>query len=382
MINSFEELSKVPLTSEVSPTNDSIKESIANTTTENEPEGLVPHSDDETVKEEVVPDDSDNNDDDSEGKEIVEDVKEEEVVTATDNPADGGSVEEKPVNEVESTDTTVVDQPTDTDAVKEVTNDVTESTETPSVETQDDKSSNAVPESSSVETDDASVDSKLENTDPVVTGVSEGSDKTVSIEAPEVEDNAGITEKTLEDSPEKTEDTGNSRDNKLIEALVESVATLTKKLEGFQGKVEGLVESAKLDVPDIAPTDTDAVEETEENLPERKSVVSATEAPEEGTRPHTDSISDVENEESDATPDNEGEPEQTEEEKRASVEAALSNLDAQWPELSPKLTDVERISYLRAIRHIRSGEGTSEDANIIESTHRAVESREKETEQK
>lgn len=382
MINSFEELSKVPLTSEVSPTNDSIKESIANTTTENEPEGLVPHSDDETVKEEVVPDDSDDNDDDSEGKEIVEDVKEEEVVTATDNPADGGSVEEKPVNEVESTDTTVVDQPADTDVVKEVTNDVTESTETPSVETQDDKSSNAVPESSSVETDDASVDSKLENTDPVVTGVSEGSDKTVSIEAPEVEDNAGITEKTLEDSPEKTEDTGNSRDNKLIEALVESVATLTKKLEGFQGKVEGLVESAKLDVPDMAPTDTDAVEETEENLPERKSVVSATEAPEEGTRPHTDSISDVENEESDATPDNEGEPEQTEEEKRASVEAALSNLDAQWPELSPKLTDVERISYLRAIRHIRSGEGTSEDANIIESTHRAVESREKETEQK
>lgn len=392
MFTSFEQLSKVPMPEDVEANSADIKSTVSNTVPENSKEGLEPKSDDTTITPTVEPDDSDN-DDDSEDKEIVEDVKEEKVVEPTVTVADGGTIGNKDVSldehdSVEETPGTAAPvedaEQEQVPASPKETPEVAESEPTPEV----------VPTTEEVPTD-TEVSDKLKDKNPKVTGVSADSDKQVTLEAPQVEEDAGITEEPLEEEAgNQVEDT--DKDAELIKQLVNSVATLTNKLQGFQDKVEGLVESSKLDIPavttDSTEVDTTTVDSTEESVESdesgRKSAESAsTGAPEEGTRPQTvpSDITDVQSDtgeqqtDADVTDDT---PEQTEEEKEEAVKNALDSLDAQWPTLSPKLTDVERIAYLRAIRHIRFGEGTAEDANIIESTHRAVESREKETEEK
>ena len=394
MITSFEQLSKVPLPSEVESGNVDVKDSVSNTIPENSKEGLEPHSDDETIQPKVVPDDSDDNNDDSEGKEVVEDVKEDAVVEAAPTEADGGVVDTSTSVEVEGTASTAPAEP----EAESVTSTPAETTEVKDTVSTDEEEK--TPDSSAVPVDDTVAD-KLEEKNPKVTGVSANSDKTVTIEAPQAEENAGVDETSLESEEPANPATGtedkSGKDSQLIQSLVESVAALTNKLEGFQNKVEGLVESTKLDIPavdnDSTAVDTEPVDEnatTEEDtdsteVPARKSVDSAEQAPNEGTRPQTvpaDITSDEDADEVEEEEESDTDSEQTDEEKRAAVEQALSNLDAQWPTLSPKLSDVERTNYLRALRHIRAGEGTAEDANIIESTHLAVQSREKETEEK
>ena len=375
LMEKFEDLTKVPSVYELSH---STEESVSNSVKDNDAEGILPSKDDEQAEVKSVDDtDADSDDEDNTDKESedVVNVAKEDIENKESTEANAGT---------ESTESETVKTP-ETDTSTETTADKPEVPVTKEAENTDDGNEDSTPNPEDVDSAE-STESALKDKNPEITGVSEGTDKTVSITAPQVEPNEGITEETVDDGVEKNtpeatkEKESDESGSKLIATLAETVLKLTNKVDEFQDKIIELTEKNKLDIPEItdAPTKGDDKEDnsTDDELeaPKPKSVQSAPESPEEGHRPKTtpDTFSTEEqdnSEETDNESESEAKDEPTEEEKQASVSAALDSIEQTFPEIAKFLTDEERVNYARAIRHIRFGEGTPQDANIIQSTY-------------